>query len=142
MASQDIVQQLISSVVSNPDLFNNLVAHPYSAVRDVTGEKEVSKEDASQAVAALSLLGSGKQVDFGSLAEIASQMLNQSNGSVHTMAESFLGAESSFTPSPADLIANLANVNFGKGFAGVDLSDGIGLDDVIGFAAGILGGKK
>lgn len=142
MANQDIVQQLINSVVSDPDLFSTLVQHPYSAVRTATGAEEVSKEEASQAVAAVSLLGSGKTVDFGNLAEIASTLLAQSDGSVHTMASALLGEDSPATPSPADLIANLASVDFSKGLAGVDLSDGIGFDDVIGFAAGLFGGKK
>ena len=141
MANQDIVQQLISSVVSNPDLFSNLVQHPYSTMRDVTGAEEISKEEASQAVAAVSLLGSGQSVDFGNLGEIASLLLSKNNGSVHEMAANLLSEESAATPSPADLIANLANVNFEKGLAGVDLTDGIGLDDVIGFATGLLGKK-
>ena len=141
MANQDIVQQLISSVVSNPDLFSSLVQHPYSTMRDVTGAEEISKEEASQAVAAVSLLGSGQSVDFGNLGEIASLLLSKNNGSVHEMAANLLSEESAATPSPADLIANLANVNFEKGLAGVDLTNGIGLDDVIGFATGLLGKK-
>ena len=139
MANQDIVQQLISSVVSNPDLFSNLVEHPYSAIRQATGAEEVSREEASQAVAAVSLLGNGQQVDFSNLAEIASSFLAQNDGSVHSMASALLSEESNLTPSPTDIIANLANVNFAKGFAGVDLSDGFGLDDVIGLAGAILG---
>lgn len=142
MANQDIVQQLVSSVVSNPDLFSTLVQHPYSALREVTGAEEVSKEEASQAVAAVSLLGNGQSLDFGTLAELASTLLSKNNGSVHEMAANLLSEESAATPSPADLIANLANVNFEKGLAGIDLSDGLGIDDVIGFATNLLGGKK
>ena len=142
MANQDIVQQLISSVVSNPNIFSNLVEHPYSTLRDVTGAEEVSKEDASQAVAAVSLLGNGQPLDFGKLAEIASILLSENGGSVHTMAANLLSEESTATPAPADLISTLANVNFEKGLAGVDLSDGFGLDDVLGIAGALLGGKK
>lgn len=142
MANQDIVQQLISSVVSNPDLFSTLVQHPYSAVREATGATDVSKEEASQAVAAVSLLGNGQSLDFSNLAEIASTLLAKNDGSVHTMAANLLSEESTATPSPADLIANLANVNFSKGLAGIDLSDGFGLDDVLGIAGALLGGKK
>ena len=142
MANQDIVQQLVSSVVSNPDLFSTLVQHPYSAVREATGAEEVSKEEASQAVAAVSLLGNGQQVDFGNLAELASLLLSKNGGSVHTMANALLSEESDATPDPASLIANLASVNFSKGLAGVDLSDGFGLDDVLGIAGALLGGKK
>lgn len=142
MASQDIVQQLVNSVVSNPDLFDSLVQHPYSTVREATGKEEVSRDEVSQALAAVSLLGSGKPVDFGSLSDIASQLLAQNDGSAHAMAQSLLSEQSSLTPNPMDLIANLAKVDFSKGMAGVDLSDGLGIDDVIGFATSLLGGKK
>ena len=142
MANQDIVQQLVSSVVSNPDLFSSLVEHPYSTLRDVTGAEEISKEEASEAVTAVSLLGNGKPLDFGNLAQIASILLSENGNSVHTMAANLLSEESTATPSPADLIATLANVNFERGFAGVDLSDGFGLDDVLGIAGALLGGKK
>ena len=108
----------------------------------MTGAEEVSKEEASEAVAAVSLLGNGKPLDFGNLAEIASILLSENGNSVHTMAENLLGEESTATPSPADLIATLANVNFEKGLAGIDLSDGFGLDDVLGIAGALLGGKK
>jgi len=141
MASQDIVQQLINSVVSNPDLFSNLVEHPYSALRQVTGEENVTKEDASQAVAALSLLGNGKPVDFSSLGELAATLLAQNDNSVHSMASALLSEESNSTPAPADLISNLAGVTFGQGIAGVDLSDGFGFDDVVGLAGALLSGK-
>ena len=141
MANQDIVQQLIGSVVSNPDLFSNLVEHPYSTVSQVTGIENVSKEDASEAVAAVSLLGNGQSLDFGNLAEIASILLSENGGSVHEMASSLLSEESNATPAPADLISTLANVTFNQGAAGVDLSDGFGLDDAFGIATALLGGK-
>ena len=149
MASQDIVQQLVNSVVSNPDLMSNLVEHPYSTVRDVTGQEEVSRDDVSQALAAFSALCGGQQVDFGNLASIASSLLADNGGSAHAMAQSLFGAplaESQSTATAADpisdMIGNLANVAFGNGVAGINLSDGFGLDDVIGIAGAILGGKK
>ena len=141
MANQDIVQQLIGSVVSNPDLFSSLVEHPYSTLSEVTGIEEVSKEEASEAVAVVSLLGNGQSLDFGNLAEIASILLSENGGSVHEMASNLLSEESNATPAPADLISTLADVTFGKGLAGVDLSDGFGLDDAIGIAGALLGGK-
>lgn len=141
MANQDIVQQLVSSVVSNPDLLSTLVQHPYSAVREATGAEEVSKEEASQAVAAVSLLGNGQSLDFGNLAELAEILLSKNGGSVHSMATNLLSEESTATPDPASIISNLASVNFEKGLAGVDLSDGFGLDDVLGIAGALLGKK-
>ncbi len=149
MASQDIVQQLVNSVVSNPSLMNNLAEHPYSTVREATGQEEVSRDDVSQALAAFSALANGQQVDFGNLASIASSLLADNGGSAHAMAQSLFGApiaESQSTATQADpisdMLGNLANVAFGKGVAGIDLSDGLGLDDVIGIAGAILGGKK
>ena len=149
MASQDIVQQLVNSVVSNPSLMNNLAEHPYSTVREATGQEEVSRDDVSQALAAFSALANGQQVDFGNLASIASSLLADNGGSAHAMAQSLFGApiaESQSTATQADpisdMLGNLANVAFGKGVAGIDLSDGFGLDDVIGIAGAILGGKK
>ena len=149
MASQDIVQQLVSSVVSNPDLMGNLASHPYSTIRDVTGQEEVSREDVSETLAAFSSLANGQQIDFGNLSELAASLLADNGGSAHSMAESLFGiplAESQSTATTADPIAemlgNLGNVTFGQGIAGVDLSDGFGLDDVIGLAGTLLGGKR
>ena len=148
MASQDLVQQLVSSVVSNPNLMNNLAEHPYSTVREATGKQDVSRDDVSQALAAFSALAGGQQIDFGNLASIASSMLEANGGSAHAMAQSLFGsaiAESNNAATAAnpigDMLSNLARVSFGKGIAGVDLSDGFGLDDVIGIAGAILGGK-
>ena len=149
MASQDLVQQLVGSVLSNPNLMNNLAEHPYSTVREATGQEEVTRDEVSQALAAVSALAGGQQLDFGNLASLASGLLADNGGSAHAMAQSLFGgavAESQSTATQADpiadMLANLAKVDFRKGIAGVDLSDGLGLDDVIGFAGAILGGKK
>ena len=148
MASQDIVQQLVGSVVSNPDLMNNLASHPYSTIRDVTGQEEVSRDEVSQALAAFSSLANGHQVDFGNLASLAQGLLADNGGSAHAMAQSLFGpqiAESNSASAAdpiADMLSMLGNVTFGQGIAGVDLSDGFGLDDVMGLAGAFLGGKK
>ena len=148
MASQDIVQQLVGSVLSDPNLMNNLASHPYSTIRDATGQEDVSRDEVSEALAAFSTLANGQQIDFGDLSSLAASMLADNGGSAHAMAQSLFGmplAESQSTATAADPIAdmlgNLANVTFGQGIAGVDLSDGIGLDDVIGVAGAIFGGK-
>ena len=93
MASQDIVQQLVNSVVSNPDLMNNLAEHPYSTVREATGQEEVSRDDVSQALAAFSALANGQSIDFGNLAAMASSMLADNGGSAHAMAQSLFGSQ-------------------------------------------------
>jgi len=148
MALQDIVQQLVGGVVSNPDLMNNLASHPYSTIRDVTGEENLSRDDVSQALAAFSSLANGKQVDFGNLANLAQGLLADNGGSAHAMAQSLFGAQIAESNSASaadpigDMLGMLSNVSFEKGMAGVDLSDGLGIDDIAGFAGAILGGKK
>ena len=148
MASQDIVQQLVGSVLSDPNLMNNLASHPYSTIRDATGQEDVSRDEVSEALAAFSTLANGQSIDFGGLSGLAASMLADNGGSAHAMAESLFGIPLAESQSPdtdadpiADMLGNLANVTFGQGIAGVDLSDGIGLDDVMGFAGAILGGK-
>ena len=151
MASQDLIQQLVGSVLSNPDLMNNLAEHPYSAVAEATGQnkEDLSRDDVSQALAAFSALANGQQIDFANFASMAQNLLSQYDGSAHAMASGLFGApiaESQSTATAADpisdMLANLANVNFGSGIAGIDLSDGFGLDDAIGIAGAIFGGNK
>ena len=148
MASQDLVQQLVGSVLSNPSLMNTLAEHPYSTVAQATGREEVTRDEVSEALAAFSALASGQQIDFANLASIAASLLADNNGSAHTMAQSLFGQQiaESNSPSPsdpvADMLGTLAQVTFGGGKAGVDLSDGLDLGDVIGIAGAILGGKK
>lgn len=148
MASQDIVQQLVGSVVSNPDLMNNLAAHPYSTIRDATGKEDVSRDDVSQALAAFSTLANGQQVDFSNLASMAQGLLAENGGSAHAMAQSLFGSQIAESNSASaadpigDMLGMLSNVSFGQGIAGVDLSDGFGLDDVMGIAGAIFKGRK
>ena len=146
MATQDILKSLIGSVTANPDFISQLANHPYSAVRESTGAEDVSRSEVSEALTALSALMGGANVNFDELGDIASGLLSQNDGSAHQLAQSLfgnmLGGQTSGATSmgidPAQL-ANLASVSFEKGMAGVDLSDGLGIDDVIGFAKGVLG---
>ena len=144
MSTKRNVKSLVESIQSSPDFLSQLAAHPYSAMRESTGKKDVSREEVSEAMAALSQLMGGNSVDFSNMGGIASGMLSENGGSAHTMAESLFGdylsdlgrsghAQGGLTP---DFLSNLARVDFAKGIAGVDLSDGIGLDDVVGFAKG------
>ena len=149
MASQDLVEQLVGSVLQNPDLMNNLASHPYSTVSQVTGQEEVSRDEVSEALAGFSMLANGEQLDFGGLSELAAGLLADNGGSAHAMAESLFGiplAESQSPDTPddpiSDMLGNLANVTFGQGIAGVDLSDGFGFDDVVGLAGTIFGRKR
>lgn len=148
MATQDIVQQLIGVVAKNPQILTSLMNHPYSTVAQVTGEdREITKEEAAQVVTATSALASGQAVDFTQLAGVASQLLGQNNNSVHSLATSLLGnalgggmqqQASATSGISSDILGNLMGVAFSgntaKNKAAIDLSDGFGLDDVIGLA--------
>lgn len=138
MDIQTIVQQLAGEVAKNPDMLTNLLAHPYSTIGNATGNDNVSKEEASQVVAAMSNLACGSAVDFTNLPALAASMLTQNNGSVHNLANSLLGSGSSQGVNvsngiPADLVKNVASA--------VDLSDGLGLDDLLRVAGKLFGGK-
>ena len=136
MDIQAIVQQLVGQVAQNPDLLSGLMQHPYSTIGNVTGNENVSKEEASQVVAATSALATGQAVDFGNLASMASGLLADNGGSVHELANSLLGSGSSQGVDvtqgiSADLLGNLAS--------GVDLSDGLGIDDLMNVAGKLFG---
>ena len=77
MAIQDVVQQLVTVVAKNPEILQSLMEHPYSTIGNMTGNENVSKEEASQVVAATSALASGQSVDFGGLASMAATLLSQ-----------------------------------------------------------------
>ena len=156
--SEAILQQVINSVVSDPSLLTNMIEHPYSTVGNITNNNNVSKEEASQVVTAVTQLAGGQSVDFGSLASQASQLLGQNNNSVHSLSSSLLGTllgggqQAAQTQQQAvatqgsimtSVLSNLAGVAFGGGQASnkqaIDLSDGFGLDDALGIASIIFG---
>lgn len=146
MDIQDLVQMLVGSASENPDMLSSLMQHPYSTVGNLTDNSNVSSEEASQAVTAMAALAGGQSVDFTNLASVASQLLADNGGSVHSLANSLLGsgAPQGIDVSngiSTDIMSNLAGAVFQGGIAGVDLSDGIGLDDVMGFAKFLMGGK-
>lgn len=108
MASQDFITQIIGSVLSNPDLLTGMVEHPYSAVREASGQQDVSRDDVGQALAALSMLGSGQNLDFGNLASMASTLLSQNNNSAHDMAASLFGMTPQVDTNAAQVAAQQA----------------------------------
>lgn len=138
MDIQMVLQQVLGAAAKNPDLLTNLVAHPYSTIGNITGNENVSKEEASQVVAATSQLAAGQAVDFGNLATFASGLLANNGGSVHNLANAILGSGSTKGVDisqgvPTDMLASMAKA--------VNLTNGIGLDDILGIA-GVFLGKK
>lgn len=148
MSAQALIQQVIAGLVQNPSMLTNLMEHPYSTVKDVTGNQDVSKEEVAETVAGVSALANGQAIDFGQLGNLAQSLLGQNGGSVHQLASSlFGGAATGGTNnglSAGDMLGNLAGVAFSGNQAGakVDLSDGIQMDDIMGLASMLLGGKK
>lgn len=147
MDIQELVKMLVGATSENPDILSSMMQHPYSTIGNLTNNANVSKEEASQAVTAMAALAGGQNVDFGSLASVASQLLAGSDNSVHSLASSLLGSagEAGVDVSQGvstDIIANLGKAVFSGGIAGVDLSDGIGLDDLMGVAGFFLKGGK
>ena len=139
MNIESVVQLLAGQVAQNPQMLTSLLNHPYSTIGNATNNNNVSKDEASQVVAAMSQLACGSAVDFGGLAAMASGLLGQNNNSVHALANSLLGSGStqgvnvSNGLDAAKIAGNIA--------AGVDLSDGLGMDDLLRVAGKFLGGR-
>lgn len=144
MNIQELVQAIAGGSAENPDLLSSLMQHPYSTVGNLTGNENVSSEEASQVVTAIASLAGGQGIDFGNLSSMASQLLSENGGSVHTLANALLGSGASqgvdvSNGVSSDILSNLMGAFSGGGIPGVDLSDGIGLDDVMGIAGSFLG---
>ena len=139
MNIESVVQLLAGQVAQNPQMLTSLLEHPYSTIGNATNNNNVSKDEASQVVAAMSQLACGSAVDFGNLAAMASGLLGQNGNSVHALANSLLGSGStqgvnvSNGLDAAKIAGNIA--------AGVDLSDGLGMDDLLRVAGKFLGGR-
>ena len=121
MDIQDMIQMLLGSAQKEPDILSQLVEHPYSTIRGVTGLQDISREQASQVVAGTAAAARGQQIDLGSLGGIAQMLLGKSDNSVHSMADMLLGSGSS---------------------AGVNMSQGVGddiLSNILGLGSSLFG---
>ncbi|MDO5118045.1 MAG: hypothetical protein Q4D34_06125 [Eggerthellaceae bacterium] len=158
--TEEIVQQLIGSILQNPQSAQTLVEHPYSSVKKVTGQDWVDQSQVAEVISMLGGLAKGKTVDYSLVQQRSQSQLAKSGGSAHSMAENVLGSLFGFGQAAQqqqtaaaqssgidmmDILGNLAGVAFSSGKAGakVDLSDGIGIGDILGIAniAGGLFGK-
>ena len=146
MDIQQIIQMLIGQTQQNPATLTNLMEHPYSTIHNVTGIETVSSAQASQAVTAMSTLAAGNNIDFNNLANMASLLMGQNNNSVHTLANSILGAGTSHGINVTNgvspnMLANLAGATMSGSTMGVNLNDGLDLGDLLSIAGLFLGGK-
>ena len=154
--TEAVLQQVLSSVTSNPSLLSNMVEHPYSTIGNITNNDNVSKDEAAQVVTALTQLAGGQSVNLGSLASTATQLLGQNNNSVHSLSSSLLGSLlgggqtsgglfSSAQAKPqsslaTSILGNLAGAALSGGGqfsnkSAIDLSDGFDLGDALGLAS-------
>lgn len=123
MDVQDIAQQLVSTLGSNPELLEQFGADPHGTAKEITSEHNLT---ASQLGTVLQIAGpllSGgdldlSNIDLGSLASLAAGLLGGGDDEEKT------------TKKKAS-----------KKSSGVDLSDGLDLGDIMGLAGGLLGGN-
>ena len=142
MDTMSMIKNLIGGVMQNPDLLGNLSEHPYSTIRQTSGiEEEIPRDQASQVLAAFSALASPGETDLTGLSGLASGVLSDNGNSVHSLAASLFGGAAQSQPTQTNMLSNLANAVLGSelsGVKGIDLSDGFGVDDIIGLAQNLL----
>ena len=142
MDTGSLIKNLIGGVMQNPDLLSSLSEHPYSTIRQTSGiEEEIPRDQASQVLAAFSSLASPGDTDLTGLSGLASGMLADNGNSVHSLASSLFGGAATSQSGKTDMLSNLANAVLGSELSnvqGIDLSDGFGVDDIIGLARNLL----
>lgn len=166
MANTDIASTLVQFLAKNPSLITQFLDHPYSTTQQATGaDEQLSKTDMSEVVTAAAALSTGNNVDFSNLSNVASTLLSQNGGSVHSLTNMLFGTSQQAAAAQAQAAAaqnqqaqaqaqakpgidlgtlvNLAGALMGGGTAAqaskpsslIDLSDGIDVKDIIGLAS-------
>jgi len=131
MDISSVLQQVIGAVAENPETLSSMAEHPYSTIGNITNNENVSKEEASQVVTALSSLAGGNDIDLGSIASMAAGLLGENGNSVHSLASALLGSGSDQgVDVTSGNIADIASSLLGtaqNSSSGLDLSSIIGL---------------
>ena len=92
MDIQSVASQLVSALGANPDLVSQFAEHPYSTTASVTGSDEnISQKDMSRIITQVAAQASGQDLDTAGTKDLASALLGQSGGSVHSLASSLFG---------------------------------------------------
>lgn len=110
MDIQSAAAQLVKALGNNPELVSQFANHPYSTTASVTGTDErISKTDMSQVLAQVAAQVSNQKLGSADTASVASTLLGQSGGSVHSLASALFGGAtiggSSAAPSTAEILA-------------------------------------
>ena len=119
------VSQLFSALSGNPALATQFAEHPYSTTAQVTGTQEdISQKDMSRIVTQLAAQAGGTQLDAGATKDLASALLGQSGGSVHTLASALFGGAAAQASGASEASgAQASNAAIG----GFDLSGILGM---------------
>jgi hypothetical protein len=110
MDIQAAVSSLMGLLGNNPDLISQFAAHPYSTTAQAVGTDEtISKNDMSQILTQVAAQATGQKVEKDQTADVASALLGQNGGSVHSLASAlFGGMDSDGVASMAELAAKSA----------------------------------
>lgn len=120
MDIQSVASQLVSALGANPDLVSQFAEHPYSTTASVTGSDEnISQKDMSRIITQVAAQASGQELDTAGTKDLASALLGQSGGSVHSLASSLFGGGQQGGSGGLDLGGILGSLT-GGGSAGGD----------------------
>ena len=102
MDIQSAASQLIAALGQNPELVSPFAQHPYSTTAKVTGTDEtISQKDMSRIVTQVAAQASGAELDTAGTKSLASALMSQSGGSVHSLASALFGGGSQDASSGA-----------------------------------------
>ncbi|MBE6479356.1 MAG: hypothetical protein E7Z98_02430 [Olsenella sp.] len=169
MATRNDIPQLAEQVVKylgqHPEMLSQFVDHPYSTVQEATKvEEKLDRVDMSQLLTAAASLATGQtqsasSFDSGNLAQLAGNLLGQSDNSIHTLASSLFGAkptQQQAAPQQTqqggglDLGSLVSMATLAGGLLGatkpkkqgIDLSDGLDMGEMAQLAGAFLGGQN
>ena len=109
MDIQSTAAQLITALGKNPDLVSQFAQHPYSTTAQVTGTDEtISQKDMSRILTQVAAQASGQQLGTSDTKDLASALMSQSGGSVHTLANALFGT------APTQDAGNAGSIDLGS----------------------------
>lgn len=98
MDIQSAATQLLNYLGNNPEKLAQLAAHPYSTTAKAIGTNErISQKDMSRVLAQVAAQVSGQSLGTNETKDLASTLLGQNGGSVHTLANTLFGGASTPT---------------------------------------------
>lgn len=124
MDIQSVAGQLMNALGSNPELVSQLAEHPYSTTAKVTGSDEtISQKDMSRVLASVAAQASGQQLGTSDTKDLASALMSQSGGSVHSLASTLFGGGAQATSGASnnggfDMGSLLSSLSGGSNTAG------------------------